>query len=164
MIHFIWAEDENGLIGRDGALPWHLPNDLKFFKATTLHHTILMGRKTFEGMGKRLLPNRHTMIMTRDMSYVVAGATVVHSIDDVIRLSKQQDIFIVGGSEIYAAFSPYVDKLYQTKIHHTFDGDTHMASIDWTQFECIQETKGEVDEKNIFAHTFYTYTRKVSQA
>lgn len=160
MIQFIWAEDENGLIGKDGTLPWHLPNDLKFFKTTTLNHMILMGRKTFEGMGKRLLPNRHTVIMTRDSAYVVDGATTVNTVEEVIQLAQKQDIFVVGGSEMYALFAPYVAVLYQTKIHHTFEGDTYMAEIDWSHFECVQEVKGETDDKNLFQHTFYTYKRK----
>lgn len=163
MIYFIWAEDENGLIGKDGTLPWHLPNDLKFFKETTLHNTILMGRKTFEGMGKRLLPHRHTLIMTRDESYTVVGATVVNSAEEVCRMAENQDIYVVGGAEIYGVFASYVHRLYQTKIHHTFDGDTYMSVIDWSQFVCIQEKQGVRDEKNLYAHTFYTYERKNAQ-
>lgn len=159
MIAFVWAEDAKGLIGKADVLPWHLPNDLKFFKQVTTGHTIVMGRKTFDGMQKRLLPKRHTIVMTQDVHYDSNGAQMCHNIQDIITLAQHEEVYVIGGAKIFSLFMPYVSLLYQTKIHHTFDGDAHMPEIDYTQFEKVYEEQGIVDEKNQYAHTFYTFKR-----
>lgn len=91
MLAAIWAQDENGLIGKEDRLPWRLPNDLKFFKQMTEANTLVMGRKTFEGMGSRPLPNRQTIVLTRDSSYKAEGVHVMHSVEDVLALEKETD-------------------------------------------------------------------------
>lgn len=160
MIIMIWAQDEKGLIGKNDTLPWHLPNDLKFFKEKTLNHTIVMGRTTFEGMQKRVLPNRNTIVLTRDSQYNADNIEVCHRIEDIIARSKNEDIYIVGGSSVYAQFAPFADVLFQTVIHQTFDGDTHFPVMDFSKFMLVEEVPGIVDEKNQYAHTFKKFERK----
>lgn len=160
MLIMIWAEDANGLIGSNGQLPWHLPNDLKFFKENTLHQTIVMGKTTFEGMGKRLLPKRQTIVMTRDVQYACEGGSIVHTIQDVLALAQTQDVYIVGGAQLYQLFAPYAHVLLQTVIHHTFDGDTYFPKIDFSLFTLVSQTEGAVDDQNHYAHTFKKYERK----
>ncbi|NHL43380.1 dihydrofolate reductase, partial [Enterococcus faecium] len=114
MLAAIWAQDENGLIGKEDRLPWRLPNDLKFFKQMTEANTLVMGRKTFEGMGSRPLPNRQTIVLTRDSSYKAEGVHVMHSVEDVLALEKETDgiFFIAGGSAVYQEFLPFCTILY----------------------------------------------------
>lgn len=157
MYILVWAEDDAGAIGKDGKLPWHLPNDLKFFKKTTTGKTILMGRKTFESMGSRPLPNRENYVLTRQQGYEAPGATVVHSLSE---LPEDVDIYVIGGSEIFKMFLPEADVLVRTKISGKFDGDTFFPEVDWSQWELVEETNGILDEKNVHAHRFQKFTRK----
>ena len=154
MIAAIWAQDENGLIGKDDKLPWYLPDDLQFFKQMTENNTIVMGRKTFEGMGKNLLPNRQTIVLTSDQSYDGNGAIVMHSVDDVLKYAEEFDgiTFITGGGEIYKTFLPYTDVLYRTLIQSTFEGDTYFPLRDFSSFQEISQAFFEKDENN--SHDF----------
>ncbi|UJF14795.1 dihydrofolate reductase [Jeotgalibaca sp. MA1X17-3] len=161
MISFIWAEDESGAIGKNGKLPWRLPNDMKFFKATTTGKTVVMGRKTFESMGKRLLPNRKNIIITRQNHYDAGDAYVIQAIEELALITnKEEDIYIIGGSEIYSLFLPYADTLWQTKIEADFQGDTFFPTINWNEWELDREYDGLEDDKNIYAHVFRKFTRK----
>ncbi len=159
MLAYVWAEDQNHLIGKDGKLPWHLPNDLHFFKELTSYQTIVMGRKTFEGMGKRLLPNRHTIILTRDETYQVPGAEVVTDYKTIIRDAKEEDVYIVGGSEIYQLFKHDVSILYRTVIEAEFSGDSYFPTLDWQNFSLIKTMDGVVDSNNLFPHRFEIYQK-----
>lgn len=156
MYVLVWAEDEQGAIGKNGQLPWHLPNDLKFFKETTLGKTIVMGRKTFESMGSRPLPKRQNFVLTRQSDYVAPGATVI---TDIAQL-PEGDIFVIGGSQIYKQFLPIADVLIRTKIHSTFDGTTYFPAVNWDEWELVEETPGLVDEKNQYEHHFQRFERK----
>lgn len=162
MLAAIWAQDENGLIGKEDQLPWRLPNDLKFFKQMTEANTLVMGRKTFEGMGSRPLPNRQTIVMTRDRDYQADNVMVMHEIEEVLDYAKENDgiMFVAGGSAIYKEFLPFCSVLYRTVIHHSFIGDTYFPEVDWDQWSLINISKGEMDEKNPYAHQFETYQRK----
>ncbi|MGX7262584.1 dihydrofolate reductase [Enterococcus crotali] len=164
MLAAIWAQDEQGTIGKDNRLPWHLPNDLKFFKQMTEDNTIVMGRKTFEGMGSRPLPNRQTIVMTRDEAYRAEGVNVVHSIAEVLDYAKSFSgiTFIAGGSAIYKDFLPYCDVLYRTVIHHSFDGDTKFPAVSWDDWALINLSEGIQDEENTYSYQFETYQRKVA--
>lgn len=157
----IWAEDQNGVIGEKGTLPWHLPNDLKSFKEKTVNKTIIMGRKTFEGMGSRLLPNRKTVILTSNPNYQVAGAEVMHSVAEVQTAygDSKEEIMIIGGKEIFEVFLPYTDKIYRTLIQESFTGDTYAPSVKWEEWEKFDVVEGIIDEKNIYPHDFETYRR-----
>lgn len=161
MLAAIWAQDENGLIGKEDRLPWRLPNDLKFFKQMTEANTLVMGRKTFEGMGSRPLPNRQTIVLTRDSSYKAEGVHVMHSVEDVLALEKETDgiFFIAGGSAVYQEFLPFCTILYRTVIHHVFDGDVYFPPVDWSDWSLINTSQGEMDEKNRYPHQFETYQR-----
>lgn len=160
MLVMIWAQDEKGLIGKEGALPWHLPNDLKFFKEKTINQIIVMGKTTFEGMQKRVLPKRQTIVLTRDVAYQADNVCICHEIDALVEQSKREDIYIVGGASVYKQFEPFADVLFQTVIHHTFDGDTTFPEIDWTQYTLVEEIDGIVDDNNQYAHTFKKFERK----
>ena len=131
----IWAEDENGLIGKDNGLPWKKPEDLKHFKETTINKTIVMGSKTFEGLGKKTLPNRTTIILTRDLNYEANGAIVCNSIDEVLN-STNDNLYIVGGKEVYKSFFSYLTDLIKTEIKGTYEGDTYIDNtFNYLQFK-----------------------------
>ncbi|MEJ1517084.1 dihydrofolate reductase [Bacillus cereus] len=120
----IVATSKNGVIGVDNQLPWHLPQDLKYFKKQTIGKTVIMGRKTFESIGKPL-PNRHNIILTRDQNYKPEGVTVFTDIHKLIAsLSNNEEHMVMGGGEIYKLFLPFVDKIYQTLIDVELEGDT----------------------------------------
>ena len=160
MLAFVWAEDENGLIGKNGTLPWKLPNDLNFFKEITMDGTIVMGRKTFEGMNKRLLPGRQTIVLTRQTDYDGNGAEVLLDKETILQDAKEDDMYIIGGSDIFELFLDDVDVLYQTKIHETFEGDTYFPKVDWDKFQLKKSVEGSLDENNIYPHTFSLFIRK----
>ncbi|EOI00468.1 dihydrofolate reductase [Enterococcus moraviensis ATCC BAA-383] len=164
MLAAIWAQDEEGTIGKENRLPWHLPNDLKFFKQMTEDNTIVMGRKTFEGMGSRPLPNRQTIVLTRDREYQAKGVIVLHTIEEVLDYAKSFSgiTFISGGSAVYEDFLPYCDVLYRTVIHHSFEGDTKFPFVDWDDWALINLSMGAQDEANHYAYQFETYQRKVN--
>jgi dihydrofolate reductase len=133
-VSLIAAVAANGVIGRDGALPWHLPEDLKRFKALTLGHHIVMGRKTYESIG-RLLPGRTTVIVTRRHDYAVPGAIVAASLAEAIaRCAEDDEVFVIGGAQIYQAALPLADRLYLTEVKAAVDGDTCFPAFDRRQW------------------------------
>ncbi len=156
-LSMIWAMDENGLIGRDNKMPWHLPAEMAYFRRTTTGHPILMGRRTFESFGAKPLPNRRNVILSRNSDYAPIGAEVVHSVEEAIELLGGQPFFVIGGTQIYRAFLPYAEKLYVTTIQHAFEGDEHFPAIDWSRWQLISEEHGQTDEKNPYAYTFKIY-------
>lgn len=159
MIIAIWAQDKNGLIGRNNQLPWHLPNDLRFFKETTLNHTLVMGRKTFEGMGGRPLPKRQTIVLTKDKNYQAENVLVMHSLDEVLAYDQEKGgkTFIAGGSTIYTEFLPYCDKIYRTFIEASFEGDAYFPAVLWNEWQLTERRQGLRDEKNPYCYYFETY-------
>ncbi len=156
----IAAMDKNRVIGRDNQLPWHLPADLAHFKALTTGHPILMGRKTHESIG-RPLPNRHNIVLTRNLGYESTGVTVVHSLNEAIAACpSDHEIFIIGGADLYRLALPQVQRLYLTLIDHAFTGDTHFPALapgEWTE---ISRERHEPDEKNAYAYTFVRLDRR----
>ncbi|MBT2759983.1 dihydrofolate reductase [Paenibacillus sp. ISL-20] len=127
----IVAYDQNRLIGSNNQLPWHIPADLQHFKLTTLNKTVVMGRKTFESIGKSL-SNRTNLILTSDKSYTAEGCTVLHSIDDILDYvadNLPNETIVIGGSELYTQFLPYVNKMYVTEIDASFVGDSYFPEI-----------------------------------
>jgi dihydrofolate reductase len=130
--------DPNRLIGAEGKLPWHLPEDLAFFKKTTLGHPILMGRKTFESIG-RPLPKRRNIVLTRDETWSHEGVEVIHSSDAIAEMEGQ--IFVIGGAEIYKALSPLIDEWLVSHVHHSHEGDTYLAPFeeDFPTVETVEE-------------------------
>lgn len=164
MLIAIWAQAENGLIGKDYRLPWHLPEDLRRFKEITQGNTLVMGRKTYEGMGKCPLSNRKTLVLTQDKQYDPGyeDVLVMHQVQEVLNYerSTREIIFIVGGSQVYKAFEPYLDKLFRTVIHHAFDGDAYFPKFDYTIFEKVNSEKRVRDEENPYDYDFETYVRR----
>jgi dihydrofolate reductase len=158
LISLIASMDRNRLIGKDNRLPWRIPLDLAYFKKNTLGHTVVMGRKTFESIGKPL-PGRSNWIITRDENYIQEGCSVFHSIEEVLKAAPEEELFIIGGAEIYASFFPYADKLYITLIDEIFIGDTFFPQISPTIWEQVSKVKGERNEKNPHDYYFTVYEK-----
>lgn len=158
MLSIIVAADRNNVIGKDNALIWHLPNDLRFFKEKTTGHAIVMGRRTFDSVGKPLR-DRRNIIITRNTDFKVEGCEVVTSLETALALLNPQDEnFIVGGEEIYRQALPLADRVYLTHIDHEFEGDRHFPELG-PEWQLLEETDGIVDAKNLFAHSFLTFGR-----
>ena len=162
MLSIIVAISENNAIGKAGDLLCHLPNDLKHFKELTTGATVVMGKKTFFSLPRRPLPNRRNIVLTRDTSFIYDDTEIVHSIEELqSMLPKEENVFIIGGGEVYRQFLPLVDELQITRIHHKWeDADTFFPEIDPTIWQCMSEERHEVDEKHAFAYTFAVYLRK----
>ena len=159
VISIIVAISENGIIGREMDLPWHISADLKRFKALTMGHHIVMGRKTYESIG-RLLPGRTTVIITRQSDYQIPGAIVVNSVKQALAVAADDlETFIVGGSQIYNLALPLVDTLYITRVHADVEGDTRLDAIDWSAWECESSERHSADEKNNHEYSFEIYRR-----
>ena len=149
-------------IGYQNQLPWHLPNDLKFFKQVTLGHAILMGRRTFESMGCRLLPGRTSYVLTRQEDYKseIEGLHRVHDLEEIKSLVQDQEVMVIGGAEIFAAILPLADRVIRTQIKATFPADTFVADLDQDQWQCVEIQEGLVDDKNQYAHQFEWWVRR----
>ncbi|WP_293895719.1 dihydrofolate reductase [Flavobacterium sp.] len=160
MITLIAAVAENNALGKDNQLLWHLPDDFKRFKNITSGHYIIMGRKTFESFPKPL-PNRTHVIITHQKNYTAENCIVVDSLEKAIAICPQgEEIFIIGGGEIYSQSIEIADKLDITRVHHTFDADTFFPEIDLEKWELTSAEFHPKDEKNQFDFTFQTYLRK----
>jgi dihydrofolate reductase len=163
MITIIAAIGANNELGKDNDLIWHLPADLKRFKKVTTGHAIIMGRNTFESIGKPL-PNRRSIIITRNTSYKKEGCEVVHSLEDAIKLIKDQDnAFIIGGAQIYheAIEKNLVDQLDITEVHQDFNADVYFPSIDKATWEEVSRVSFTPDEKNRYNYSFLSYKKLI---
>jgi len=160
LISIIVAMDRNRVIGYNNTLPWHLPADLAYFKRVTMGHPIVMGRKTFESIG-RPLPGRTNIILTRDKSVLnISRCQVIHSIDGIKQVEQQYGhVFVIGGAQVFEQAMPIADRLYVTHIDATFNGDTFFPHIDEQQWELCSVQPGVQDEKNRYPHTFCIYER-----
>lgn len=158
-VALIAAKAENGVIGSEGKLPWHLPADLKHFKALTTGHAIVMGRKTFESIG-RLLPDRRTVILTRNPDYRQEGATVVHRCEEAVALGDREDIFVIGGAEIFSCALPHADRLYLTVVHGTPEGDVLFPQLDEDEWTLTEDEYHEANGKNEYAYSFQLWERR----
>lgn len=164
ILSLIVAVSENGVIGKDNQLPWHLPKDLKYFKNQTWGMPILMGRKTFESIGKPL-PGRKSIVITRNNDWQHDGVEVVHSVEAAIEKAKElgaKEIFVIGGAEIFHTSLPKADRIYLTRVHHHVDGDVYFESPDAEQWNLIKNQFSPSDEKNAYSHTFQVWERKQS--
>ncbi|MDA1208856.1 MAG: type 3 dihydrofolate reductase [bacterium] len=160
MISLIVAASENNVIGRDNALPWDLPDDLKYFKEKTKGHPIIMGRKNFESIG-RVLPGRQNIIVTRQEDWSHEGCTVVHSVGDAIGAADTSDeTFVIGGGEIYNLALPMAERIYLTRVHARVEGDILFPELDGANWKLVSEKKHEKDEKNEHAFTCEIWERK----
>jgi len=158
-ISIIVAMEANGVIGQDNELPWHLPADLKHFKQTTMGKPILMGRKTWESIG-RPLPGRTNIVITRDSTYSAAGCVVVNSIEAALTAAGEQDeVMVIGGAELYRQVLPSADTIYLTRIHEHFEGDTRFPEIRDTEWHQLERIDHEADEKNPHDYSFIRLER-----
>jgi dihydrofolate reductase len=160
MISFIVAMDKNRVIGKNNQLPWHLPADLAFFKQVTMGHPIIMGRKTFESIG-RVLPGRENIILTRDTEYKVEGCTVINSVDKIKEFEKNrnEELFVIGGAEIFKETFKISDRLYITLIDSEFEGDTYFPEFNQNDWTIVSKEKGLKDEKNPFDYYFIVFDK-----
>ncbi len=155
-ISIIAAMAENRAIGINNKMPWHLPADLRHFKALTVGKPIIMGRKTWESL-PGLLPNRPHIVVTRDLHYQAKGCQVVHSIDEALTAAGDvPEIMIVGGAAFYAAMLPQADRLYLTQVKTTVAGDVFFPHYNATDWQIIAQEKHAADEKNPFSYCFLT--------
>lgn len=155
------AMAENRVIGKNNQMPWHLPADLKHFKTITSGHPVLMGRKTYESIGKPL-PGRTNIILTRDIQYSAPDCVIVHSLEDAVSLANELDmdeIFVIGGAEVYRQLLPQIQRIYLTMIHHEFDGDAHFPELKMEEWKEISRERHEGDEKNEFDYSFVLMER-----
>jgi dihydrofolate reductase len=160
MITVIAAVAENNALGKENQLLWHLPDDFKRFKTLTSGHYIIMGRKTFESFPKPL-PNRTHVIVSRQSNYQPEGCIVVNSLEKAIEACpKTEEVFVIGGGEIYRQSIKVADKLDLTKVHHSFEADTYFPEIDFTQWQLVFKEFHPKDDRHDFAFTFQTYLRK----
>lgn len=151
----IYARAANGVIGRDGTLPWHLPADLKRFKALTMGKPMVMGRKTFDSLGKAL-PGRRHIVLTRDMALHAEGAEVANTVDDALRLAGQ-DASLIGGAEVFRLLMPYAERVELTEIHADFDGDAIVAPLGEEWREIAREEHPAANGRP--AYDFVTFLR-----
>lgn len=159
MISIIVAIAENNVIGANNQLIWHISDDLKRFKALTTGHCVVMGRKTFESIGKPL-PKRTNIVISRNKDLVIDGCTVVSSLENAISAcGKDDEIFIIGGGELYRQALPIAQKLYITWVHKKFDGDTFFPEIDFSQWREVFREKGKPTETDGLEYTFINYER-----
>jgi dihydrofolate reductase len=159
MISLIVAVADKNVIGKDNALIWHLPADMKFFKEKTTGHCIITGRKNYESIPEKFrpLPNRTNIVITRQPDYKAPGAVIVGSIEDAIEKAKKtgdQEIFIIGGAEIFKQSLRYADRIYLTIIHHFFEGDVFFPEINKAEWREVSRIRGPLDEKNKYAHDY----------
>ena len=156
----IAAIANNNALGKDNDLIWHLPADLIRFRKTTTGHHIIMGRNTYESIGKPL-PNRTTVIITRNPDYKAEGWVVVNSIAAALEIAKEDaSPFIIGGAQIYKEAINIVDQLDITEVHHEFEADVFFAEIDLSIWKETKRERFEADEKNKYAYSFVSYTRR----
>ncbi len=162
MLSIIVAIANKNVIGKDNKLIWHLPEDLKHFKEITAGHKIIMGRKTFESLG-RILPNRKHVILCNDMEMDINDENV-EILDDISKLDKyinsDEENFIIGGATIYKLLMPYANKMYITKINQDFEGDVYFPEIKEDEWKEVSSTEGLRNEENPFDYKYITYVRK----
>ena len=162
----IVAAAENGVIGRNNALPWHLSEDLRYFKRVTMGKPIVMGRKTYESIG-RPLPGRSNIVISRSPDFEAEGIRVVASLDEALSLATDiaeidgaEELVVIGGGEIYAAAIPRADRLYLTEVHAAIDGDAFLPAIDWTGWREVARTRHAAAGPNPYDYSFVVFERR----
>lgn len=161
-ISIIVAIADNNAIGRDNRLLWHLPSDMRRFKALTMGHTVIMGRKTFESLPKGALPGRRNVVLTTQPEAHFEGCTVCASMEEALGSSASEDeVFIIGGALVYSQSLQFANKIYLTLVHTTpKDADAFFPSMDLSQWEEIEHKEFPSDDRHAYPYTFITYRRK----
>jgi dihydrofolate reductase len=151
---------QNRVIGRNHALPWRLPADLQHFKALTMGHAVILGRKTFDSIGK-VLEGRRWTVLTRQGDWRHAGVEVAHDLDAALRmLSAEPEVFVAGGAEVYRQALPRADRLYLTVIHTDIEGDAHFPELDASRWRLVEDEQHDADQRNPMAYSFRRYDRR----
>ncbi len=153
------AMADNGVIGRDNRLPWHLPDDLRRFKALTMGHAILMGRRSFESIG-RALPGRRNLVLTRNPAWRAAGCEIVATPAAALVAAGDSTLFVIGGAEVFTAFWPQVRRLELTEVHGDIEGNTQLAGFDRRQWREIFREEHATDERHAWPFSFVTLERR----
>jgi dihydrofolate reductase len=154
--------DENRGIGFENRLPWRLSSDLKRFKSLTMGHFLIMGRKTFESIG-RPLPGRSMIVVTRDPDYAVEGSLIAHSLEEALDLARQageREVFIIGGGEIFRQAYDWADRIYLTQVHTAGTADVFFPALTWEDWKILESSQHPADEKNQFSHTYSVLSRQ----
>lgn len=166
----IVAVAENGVIGRDNALPWRIPEDLQHFKRTTMGKPIIMGRRTYESIGKPL-PGRANIVVSRNAAFHAEGLSVVRALDEALALAEQtaaqdgaDEVVVIGGAQLYAATIPLADRLYVTEIHASVEGDALLGAIDWAYWREASRERRVAQLPNTYDYSFVCYERTCAQA
>jgi dihydrofolate reductase len=160
LVSIIVATDERGAIGRDGGLPWRLPDDLKRFKTLTMGKPIVMGRKTWDSIGKPL-PGRHNIVITRQAGFEVPGVTVVASLDDALTVAGDvPEVCIIGGAEIYRLALPRTDLIHLTRVHAVVDADTYFPELGADEWEELLIEKHAADARHTYAYSCVELRRR----
>lgn len=162
-LSLIVAVAENGVIGREGDLPWRLSDDLRRFKKLTMGHAILMGRKTWESIG-RPLPGRQSLVISRQEDYQTEyeKVLVASSVEQALAMAgdcAKDQVFVIGGAQVYAMTLPHADRLLFTRVHAEVEGDVFFPEVDWDRWQLVEEAKHEADDRNDHAFTFQVYQR-----
>lgn len=164
-LSIIVAVAENGVVGRNNSLPWHIPGDLKYFRRVTLGKPVVMGRKTFESIGKPL-PGRTNIVVTRNTDYAAPGISVVGSVGQALSLAEavaqsdgEEELMVIGGAEIYAAALPLADRLYLTEVHAVVEGDAHLPVVEWDDWREVSRERHEGETEDAPAYSFVVYQR-----
>lgn len=159
-VALIAAMDRNRVIGHGNAMPWHLPAEMAYFRRMTTGKTVLMGRKTFESLGSKPLPNRRNVILTKQLENAFNGCEVVHSVQEALSLGETDELMVIGGGEVYELLLPYADKVLLTHVEAAIErGDTFFPELPSEQWRVADSEYRAADEKNAYAFTFVTYTR-----
>ncbi|OGY58166.1 MAG: dihydrofolate reductase [Candidatus Colwellbacteria bacterium RIFCSPHIGHO2_02_FULL_43_15] len=160
IISIITALDNNNLIGKKNGLPWYLPADLKHFKEKTLGKPVVMGKTTYESIGK-LLPERTNIILSRDANFKVSGARVVKSVEEALEVAKGfPEVMIIGGASIYKQFLPLAQKLYLTRVYNDFEGDIYFPEFNLDEWQETERLDYKAHDKNLYDYSFLTFSRK----
>lgn len=163
MISLLVAMDKNQVIGLNGDMPWHLPNDLKYFKEKTMNNTIIMGRKTFESLG-RVLPNRHHVVVTRNRNITLPKEVdVIYDTKEIFELNKNnlgKETFVIGGGKVFEQILPNADRLYITLIDEEFNGDVYFPAFNKENWKLTSDIKGIKDEENPYNYHYLQYDRR----
>lgn len=153
------AAAENGVIGKDGGLPWHLPDELRHFKKLTLGHTLVMGRKTWESIG-RPLPGRRSLVLSRQPGYQAAGAEVLPDFAALAGLElAAPPVFVIGGVSLFSEALPLAQDLHLTRVHGNPEGDTYLPPIDFAAWQLLAEESHPADERHAYAYTYQHWRR-----
>jgi dihydrofolate reductase len=159
LVTIIVAVADSGVIGRDNTLPWHLPEDLKRFKRITMGKPIVMGRKTYESIGKPL-PGRHNIVVTRDTNYRHDGVTVVHGIDAAITAAGDvPEVMIIGGADLFRLFLPRAGRVHLTRVHGNVAGDIHWPALDAREWRRVESEEHAADERHVYPMTFEVWEK-----